>query len=585
MHDLVIRNCTIVDGTGRYRFSGDIAIDGGKISSVGDKAGAGRREIDATGLIAAPGWVDIHSHYDGQVAWDPYITPSSWHGVTTVIMGNCGVGFAPVKPGAEQFLISLMEAVEDIPIPTLSAGINFEWETFGGYLDSLSRMKRAIDIGAQVPHCALRVYVMGERGAGNEPATADELARMRAVVRESVLAGALGASTSRTRVHRTRDGELVPGTLAGIDEVMAIGRGLGDAGRGVFEVISDMNGVDQSMEWMADLTRQTGLPVSLAALGNGPTGPGVRRRLDYMQECNQRGAHLVSQIAVRSPGQINGLEATTNPLLNLPSYKSIADLPLERLVARLRDPELRARLVAEMPEQPGNQFDMRTDGFEGLFVLGDPPNYEPTAEMSLAAIAKREGKSPNEVYYDALLERGGRELIYQPFNYIRSYSLDPLLDLLKHPVNVISLADGGAHCAQICDAGTPTFLISHWVRDRGRNGRLPLELAVKRQCRETALLYGLEDRGALLAGLKADINLIDYDRINSRAPEILCDFPANGKRFVQRAEGYRYTIVSGEVVFEDGQPTGAMPGKVVRGGSIKSKLSAARIEKPRLLGA
>lgn len=567
MHDLVIRNCTIVDGTGRPRFSGDIAVDAGKISAVGGTAGAGRREINAAGLIAAPGWVDIHSHYDGQVAWDPYVSPSSWHGVTTVIMGNCGVGFAPVKRGAEPFLIGLMEAVEDIPVATLTAGIDFQWETFGEYLDTLSRMKRAIDIGAQVPHCALRVYVMGERGAGNGPATADELARMRAVVRDSIRAGALGASTSRTKVHRTPDGELVPGTLASIDELMAIGRGLGDAGRGVFEVISDMVGVDHSMEWMTELTKETGLPLSLAALGNGPTGPGVRRRLDFMKECNDRGAHLVSQIAVRSPGQINGLEATTNPLLKLPSYQPIADLPLEERVARLRDPQLRARLIAEMPQRPGNQFDVPTDGYEGLFVLGDPPNYEPGAEMSLAAIAKREGKSPHEVYYDALLERGGRELIYQPFNYTRSYSLDPLLDLLMHPVNVISLADGGAHCAQICDAGTPTFLISHWVRDRKRNGRLQLEAAVKRQTRETALLYGLDDRGALLEGLKADINLFDFDRLNSRAPEIVCDFPAGGKRFIQRAEGYKHTIVSGEVVFEDGQPTGAMPGKVVRGGS------------------
>ncbi len=569
MHDLVIRNCTIVDGTGRPRFSGDIAVDGDKIGSVGATAGAGRREINAAGLIAAPGWVDIHSHYDGQVAWDPYVSPSSWHGVTTVIMGNCGVGFAPVRRGAEQFLIGLMEAVEDIPAATLNAGIDFQWETFGEYLDSLSRMKRAIDIGAQVPHCALRVYVMGERGAGNEPATADELARLRAVVRDSVRAGALGASTSRTRVHRTPEGELVPGTLAGIDEVMAIGRGLGDAGRGVFEVISDMTGVDRSMEWMQELTRETGLPLSLAALGNGPTGPGVRRLFDFIKGCNGRGAHLVSQIAVRSPGQLNGLEASTNPLLNLPSYKPIADLPLEQRVARMRDPQLRAQIIAEMPDKPSNAFDVPTDGYAGLFVLGDPPNYEPGAELSLAAIAQRQGRPPHEVYYDALLERGGRELIYQPFNYTRSYSLDPLLDLLMHPVSVISLSDGGAHCAQICDAGAPTYLISHWVRDRGRNGRLQLEAAVRRQTRDNALLYGLDDRGALLEGLKADINLIDFDRLNLRAPEIVCDFPAGGKRFVQRAEGYKYTIVSGQIVFEDGQATGAMPGRVVRGASAK----------------
>jgi N-acyl-D-aspartate/D-glutamate deacylase len=566
MHDLVIRNGKIVDGTGQPARSGDIAVDGGVIASAGGKAGAGRREIDAGGLLVTPGWVDIHSHYDGQVVWDPYVTPSSWHGVTTVIMGNCGVGFAPVRPGAEEYLINLMEAVEDIPTATLAAGINFEWETFGEYLDALSRMKRAIDIGAQIGHCALRVYVMGERGARNEEATPDDLAAMFAIVRDGMKAGALGASTSRTHVHRTRAGELVPGTFVSVDEVLAIGKALGAAGHGVFEVISDMKGPDQSMGWMIDLTKATGLPISLAALGDGPTGPGVRRRLDFMRQANAAGARLVSQLAVRSPGQLMGLETSSNPLLGLPAYDEIAHLPLRERVVRMRDPQVRARIISEMPETDSNHFNVPTDGYANLFPLGEPPNYEPTKEMNLEECAKREGKSPQAAYYDTMLERDGRELVYRPFNYTRSYSLDPVRDLLLDPVNIISLSDGGAHCAEICDAGAPTFLLEHWVRDRGRNGRIPLEAAVKRQTRETAQLYGLEDRGALLPGLKADINLIDFDRLRSFAPEIVADFPANGKRFVQRAEGYKYTLVSGEVVFQDGEPTGAMPGKVVRGG-------------------
>ncbi|HKD66568.1 MAG TPA: amidohydrolase family protein [Candidatus Binataceae bacterium] len=566
MHDLVIRNGKIVDGTGQPARVGDIAVDGGAIAAAGGKAGPGRREINADGLLVTPGWVDIHSHYDGQVAWDPYVSPSSWHGVTTVIMGNCGVGFAPVKRGSEEFLLNLMDGVEDIPTATLAAGINFEWETFGEYLDALSRMKRAIDIGAQVPHCAVRVYAMGERGAANEEATPEDIARIAAAVREGARAGALGASTSRTLVHRTRAGELVPGTFAGIEEVLAIGRALGEVGHGVFEVISDMTGPDQSMEWMIQLTKETGLPISLAALGNGPTGPGIRRRLDFMKQANAAGARLVSQLAVRSPGQLMGLETSSNPLIGLPSYDAIAHLPLSERVARMRDPQLRARIIAEMPDKDSNHFNVPTDGWANLFPLGDPPNYEPAREMSLEERAKREGITPQAAYYDTMLERDGRELVYRPFNYTRSYSLDPLLDLLLDPVNIISLSDGGAHCAEICDASAPTFLLEYWVRDRSRNGRIPLEFAVKRQTRETAELYGLNDRGALLPGLKADINLIDFERLASRPPEIVFDFPANGARFVQRAQGYKYTIVSGEVVFTDGNPTGAMPGKVVRGG-------------------
>ena len=433
---------------GSPRASGDIAIDGGVIASVGGKAGAGRREIDAGGLLVTPGWVDIHSHYDGQVAWDPYVTPSSWHGVTTVIMGNCGVGFAPVKRGSEEYLLNLMDAVEDIPTATLAAGINFEWETFGEYLDALSRMKRVIDIGAQVPHCAVRVYAMGERGAHNEQATPDDIARIAAAVREGIEAGALGASTSRTKVHSTREGELVPGSFASVEELIAIGRALGAAGHGVFEVISDMAGVDQSMEWMIRLTTETGLPISLAALGDGPTGPGIRRRLEFMKQANAAGARLVNQLAVRSPGQLMGLETSSNPLIGLPSYDAIAHLPLSERVARMRDPEVRARIVAEMPAEDSEPFQYPDGRICDLVPAWETrPTTSRSVRCAWRRSRRREGKSPQAAYYDTMLERDGRELVYRPFNYVRSYSLDPLRDLLIDPVNIVSLSATAARTA------------------------------------------------------------------------------------------------------------------------------------------
>ncbi len=376
------------------------------IAAVGGKAGAGRREINADGLLVTPGG-STSTAITMARGLGSVRHPLEWHGVTTVIMGNCGVGFAPVRRGSEEFLLNLMDAVEDIPTATLAAGIKFEWETFGEYLDALSRMKRAIDIGAQVPHCAVRVYAMGERGAHNEEATPDDIARIATAVREGIKAGALGASTSRTKVHATRDGELVPGTFASVEEVLAIGKAMGDVGRGVFEVISDMAGVDKSMEWMIRLTTETGLPISLAALGDGPMGPGIRRRLEFMKQANAAGARLVNQLAVRSPGQLMGLETSSNSLIGRPSYDAIAHLPLSERVARMRNPQLRARIIAEMPTEDWNHFNMPTAGYANLFALGEPPNYEPTREMCLEEIAKREGKSPQAAYYDTMLERDG----------------------------------------------------------------------------------------------------------------------------------------------------------------------------------
>ncbi len=565
MHDLVIRGGKIVDGSGALAFAGDIAIDNGKITSVGGKASSANRELDASGLLVAPGWVDIHTHYDGQVAWDPYLSPSSWHGVTTALIGNCGVGFAPVKRGEENFLISLMDGVEDIPTETLTAGIDFKWESFAEYLDALSGMERVIDVGTHVPHCAVRAYVMGKRGAANEPATAEDIARMAAVVRGGVKAGALGLSTSRTLVHRTREKAYVPGTFAAVDEMIGIGRALGEAGHGVFEIISDITGPDADLEWMAQLTRETGRTISLAALISRRSSMKMREILEFVARQNLGGAHMVAQVAARPAASLMSLQSSLHPFSTHRSYRRLlAGLDLAERVQRMRDPQVRAEILNDVPAVKEEQTLGMVASFQHHFSLGDPPQYEPTAEMSILERARRAGKTPQEVAYDTLLERDGREIIYMPLAY-KGYSFDAIRPQLLNPSTVLSLSDGGAHCGVICDASMPTYLLTHWVRDRDRGERIPLEVAIKRQTHDTAQLYGLNDRGVLAPGMKADLNLIEFDRLRLHPPEMVFDLPANGRRFVQRADGYRYTIVSGEITFENGEPTGEMPGKVIRG--------------------
>ena len=565
MNDLVIRNARIIDGTGKPGFIGDLAIAQGKIAGVGGKAGPGRREIDASGLLMTPGWVDIHTHYDGQVAWDPYLSPSSWHGVTTLVMGNCGVGFAPVERGKEAFLISMMDGVEDIPTETLTAGINFEWESFGEYLYALSGMKRVLDVGTHVPHCAVRAYVMGERGAENQAATPADIARMAAVVRDGLKAGALGVSTSRTLVHRTRDKAFVPGTFAALDEVLALGRALGEAGHGVFEIITDVTGDDANLEWMGRLSMETGRPISLAALISRRSGMKMRQVLEYIERSNAHGARMVAQVGARPAGSLMSLQSSIHPFSTHRSFRQLmAGLSHEERVTRMRDPQVRAQILNDSPAVKDEQTLAMVAGFQHQFSLGDPPDYEPTADSSILERAKRLQRTPQEVAYDTLLERDGREIIYMPLAY-RTYSFDAILPQLTNPNTIMSLSDGGAHCGLICDASMPTYMLTHWVRDRSRGERLPLEFAVKRQTHDTAQLYGMLDRGTLALGMKADINLIDFDRLQLHPPEMVFDLPADGRRFVQRADGYKFTIVSGEVTFEDGQPTGAMPGQVVRG--------------------
>lgn len=564
MHDLVIRSGKVVDGTGVPAFTGDISISGDRIVGVGGNAGAGRREIDASGLLVAPGWVDIHTHYDGQVAWDPYLSPSSWHGVTTVVMGNCGVGFAPVRRGKEDFLISMMDGVEDIPTETLKAGINFEWESFAEYLDALSRMKRVLDVGTHVPHCAVRAYVMEERGAANEVATADEIARMAAIVRDGVRAGALGVSTSRTLLHRTRDKAYVPGTFAAVDEMIGIGRALGEGGGGVFEMITDVTGDDADLGWVARLSAETGCPISLGAVISRRSGMRMHEVLDFIARANANGSHIVAQVAARPAASLLSLQSSLHPFSTHRSYRQLmAGLSLSERIARMRDPQVRAQILSDRPAVREEQTLAMVSQFEHHFPLGDPPDYEPTREMSILERAKRVGKTPQEVAYDTLLANEGRGIIYMPLAF-KDYSFDALHPLLTDSATVLSLSDGGAHCGVICDAGMPTYLLTHWVRDRQRGPRISLELAVKRQTKDTAELYGMRDRGVLAAGMKADINLIDFDNLRLHPPEMVFDLPAGGRRFVQEVDGYKYTIVSGEVTYEDGEPTGAMPGKIVR---------------------
>src|SRR5258705_6368501 len=535
MHDLVMSGVLLVDGTGNPPVEGHVAIDGERITAVGPNLGPGREEIEASGMLVAPGWVDIHTHYDGQATWDPYLTPSSWHGVTTVVMGNCGVGFAPARPDRHQWLIGLMEGVEDIPGTALAEGIEWSWQTFPEYLDALETMARVLDIGTQVPHGAVRAYVMGDRGARNEPATAADVVAMADIVREGVAAGALGFSSSRTLLHRAIDGECVPGTFAAEDELLGIGRVLGELGRGVLEVASDLRPEDPELQWMEKLSRETGRPVTFACLQNDFDPDQWRRLLAAADAVAARGGWLAPQIAARPTSMLMGLQSSIHPFALHQGYHAVADLPLAERVARLRDPEVRAAILAERIEVPNPLLAYILQSFHKLFPLGDPPDYEPGPERSVQAIAGRDGRSPHAVAYDLLLEQDGRGFLYFPFLNYSEGDFAAIHTMLDHPRAVVGLADGGAHCGVICDAGMPTYLLTHWVRDRTRGPRVPIERMIKHQTRDTARLYGMDDRGVLAPGMLADVNVIDLERLALAVPEMIFDLPAQGRRLVQRA--------------------------------------------------
>jgi len=578
MHDIVIRGGTIIEGTGKPTFTGDVAIDSGRIAAVGGKQGPSRREIDASGLLVTPGWVDAHTHYDGQAMWDPLLAPSCWHGVTTVLFGNCGVGFAPVKKEHRGALMDLMEGVEEIPNPVLAAGLTWEWETFPQFMDALERRPRAIDIAAQAAHLPLRVYVMGDRAIRREAATADDIAEMRRLTVEALKAGAFGFTTSRTDSHKTPDGDLVPSRDADADELLGIGSALGAVGAGAFGMNSDFDDEDYEIAWMTKFARQTRRPIWFLLTDRYEDPQRWRRLLKAVHEARADGLSFTAQIAGRPIGVMMGIGTALNPFTVRPSYKAIESLPIPEQRQRLRDPQTRRRILAEQPSEAEiaklAQFRQAvTRKWDRFYVMGNPPDYEPAPEQSVAAIAARTGRPPDEVAYDYITEAEGQYLYFPVVNYVTG-DHGPIHEMLNDPACLLGLSDGGAHCTSIVDSGVPTFMLMHWGRDRARGPRLPLERLVQRQTSETADFFGLSDRGRLAPGLRADLNLIDFPRLQVQKPELVHDMPAGGRRFVQRVAGYEVTIVAGEPIFERGEHTGALPGRLVRAGNGGAALAA-----------
>jgi N-acyl-D-aspartate/D-glutamate deacylase len=558
-YDLIIRGGTVVDGTGAPSRTADVAIAGGHIVEVGevDAAAAGARVVDADGALVMPGFVDIHTHYDGLATWDSRLLPSAWHGVTTVVMGNCGVGFAPCRPQDRQRLIELMEGVEDIPGTALHEGLPWSWESFDEYLDHLGARRYDIDLAAQVPHGAVRLFVMGERGAAREAATADEIKEMGRIVRDAVAAGALGFTTSRTMNHRTSRGEPTPTLTAAEAELVGIATGMASAG-GVLEVVSDFRDVGVEFATMRHMVESSGRPltISVAAEDHRAYWGALR---DHIVAAAADGLPIKGQVAARAIGLLLGLQATLNPFGGLPAYREIAAWPLGERVRAMKDPAFRAGLLAELAEHGGGLIGR----FDRMFQLGDPPDYEPSPSTSVAARAGREGREPADLAYDLLLADDGREFLYFPlFNWIDG-SLDAVGQMLRDEHLLPGLADGGAHVGTICDASFPTTLLTHWARDR--HDGLPVEWVIRRQCRDTALAVGLHDRGVLAPGYKADVVVVDFPRLRLRPPVMAFDLPAGGKRLLQQADGYLHTFVSGTETYTNGEPTGALPGRLVRG--------------------
>ena len=572
MHDTVIRGGTIVDGTGKPGYTGDVALEGGKIASVGGKAGPGKREIDANGLLITPGWVDVHTHYDGQATWDPVLAPSSWHGVTTIMFGNCGVGFAPVRNEDHSSLIGLMDSIEEIPGVALAEGLKWNWETFPQYLDALDQMPRAIDIAAQIPHHPLRVYVMGDRAINREAATADDIATMRDAVRAGLEAGAFGFTTSRTNSHKTPQGEMVPGRYSEVQELLGIGSAFKGLNYGAFGVNSDFDDEKVELEWMTKLGQDTGRPVWFLLTDRPNDAVRWKRLMAGVHKARSQGAMVTAQIAGRPVGVMLGIDTALNPFSIRESYQALLTLPAEERIKRMRDPAFRAQVLSEAPSpdllRRLSQFRQYiTTGWDRMFPMGDPPNYEPEASESIAAIAARSNHSPDEVAYD-YLATGTDKFLYFPIVGYNESNHDIIRMMLTDDATILGLSDGGAHCSSIIDASVPSWMLIHWARDRTRGEKLPLELMVKRQTSETANFFGFHDRGVLAVGKKADVNVIDYEGLRLHIPEVRYDLPMGGRRLVQRVDGYRNTFVSGVSTFENGQYTGATPGRLVRAGRV-----------------
>jgi len=566
--DLVIRGGLVVDGTGSEPFEADVAVDGSRIAAIGAISGSAQTEVDANGRIVTPGFVDIHTHYDGQVTWENRLVPSSSHGVTTVVMGNCGVGFAPCRADQHDLLIRLMEGVEDIPHPVLVDGLPWTWESYPEYLDFLATRQYDMDICGYVPHAAIRVYVMGARGADRERATEIDLQEMARLVREAVEAGAMGFSTSRTFFHRSSDGKSTPSFEAAEDELRVLALALKQCGKGAMQLITDFDNPEQTFAMLRRLVEASGRPLSVSLLEGtyGPMTLGWRDVLDWAADAASAGFPIKAQVLGRAIGVMLGHELTLNPFYTTETYATLAHLPFDEKIRELKRPEVRARILSEaVHPDPAIVLGRLVREFDHMFILGDPPDYEQPLEQTIAARASRIGVSPTALAYDLLLERNGNNALYVMLCNYEYGSLDSSLAMMRHPGAVLGLGDGGAHCGTICDGSYPTFMLMHWVRDRERGERMSLSSVVKALSHDTARTVGLLDRGTIAIGSKADLNIIDFDRLALHAPEVARDLPGGGRRLVQRAEGYTATIVSGAVVYRDGVATGALPGRLVRG--------------------
>ena len=571
--DLVVRGGTIADGSGGELFEGDVAIRDGKIAQVGKVSGGGNEEISAKGLLVTPGFVDIHTHYDGQITWAERMQPSSGHGVTTVVMGNCGVGFAPCRPDQHDLMIRVMEGVEDIPGIVLAEGIPWKWETFPEYMEFIGQRHADVDFAAQVPHAPVRVYVMGQRGADREPAMAGDIAKMSEIVKEGIAAGALGFSTSRSILHRLKDGRLAPTITVNEDELTGIARGVKEANTGVLQFIDDFNDAMEeasaSLAMWRRLAAESGRPVSFNLAQNPFWERGLSMHvLEHIATANAQGLKMMAQVCNRPIGALFSLASSTHPFAFSPTFRAMKDLAHEQRIAEMRKPEMRAKLLSETPADPNMRLVEWVRDFNHMYPLGDPPNYSPRPQDSIGAAALRQHAPPLEYAYDLLMEKDGRNVIYFPITNFQDGNFDELHDVILHPNSVQGIADGGAHLGMICDASAPTHLLTHWTRDRRDGPRLPVAWAVKDLTSATAAVVGLDDRGLLRPGYKGDLNVIDYDNMRLHAPHVVSDLPAGGRRFMQKADGYIAAVLNGQVTYRSGEATKALPGRLIRGAQM-----------------
>jgi N-acyl-D-aspartate/D-glutamate deacylase len=560
---LVIRNGTIMDGTGGDPYEADVTIKAGRIIAIGKASGSGAQEIDAKGKLVTPGFVDVHTHYDAQATWSNRLSPSTWNGVTTLMLGNCGVGFAPCHPDQRDMLVKLMEGVEDIPEVVLTEGLPWNWHSFPDFLDALDARHYDVDIAAQVPHAALRVYVMGQRGADREPATEQDRRRMAELTAEGIRAGALGFSTSRTLNHRTLDGKHIPTLRAEKAELTAIAQAMRATGAGWLQIVSDFEDQQEEFGLFRHLAEVSARPVTLTLLQSDTKPDAWRDLLGQIETANRQGLQITGQVRSRPTSVLLGFELSQNPFMGHPSYRKIAHLDFAERIRHLRDPAFQFALLAEAFD--GDSRARRVLRWDRMFPLGDPPNYEPSPENSIAARAARDGRSPDSVALDLLLERDGKAILYLPVTNYAAGNLDVVEQMIAHPNTLLGLGDGGAHVGIMCDATATSYTLTHWTRDRGRGSLFPVAWAIKRLSHDNAAAIGLHDRGQIKPGMKADLNVIDYDRLALKPPEIVYDLPAGGKRLIQRTDGFDATIVSGEIVYRNGDPAGALPGRLVRG--------------------